>query len=352
VLEFDVDGVEVVDEGRVVLVGAVVIGAHPDLRIRREPVRPASEEVPAPHGARQRAGGRRPADDDERGTDLADFPRVRVSLERHRVLRIGLPVGAKAEMAQLPAVAGRGGRTVLAGPIEALGEDPEPEPLRGLLAVADGAEAALRGAAASFEVGALGVLRALADDVDDAVDRVRAPERCPRSADDLDAVYVLEEQVLHVPEDAREERGIDAAGVREDEQLGRVDAAEPARAHSPPARGDLGHVQARDQSEGLRNRPRPVPPHGLVGDDGDGRGGGGERLFRLGDGSDLDLRQLFQRELGEVASFAGGRGARGDRQAGRQQMDDVPGAEPQDATKPATDGVGFFEYSVRANTYA
>lgn len=55
----------------------------------------------------------------------------------------------------------------------------------------------------------MGLARVLGDHVHDSVDRVRPPERPPRSPDDLDPLDVLEEDVLLLPEDAGEEWGVD-----------------------------------------------------------------------------------------------------------------------------------------------
>ena len=52
----------------------------------------------------------------------------------------------------------------------------------------------------------LRVARVSRDDVDDAVDGVGAPERGARPANHLDAIDVAENVVLHVPEDAGEQR--------------------------------------------------------------------------------------------------------------------------------------------------
>src|SRR5581483_10135251 len=60
-------------------------------------------------------------------------------------------------------------------------------------AVANAAEVAEFIAAAGFGVKPLRVPRAFADDADDAVDGVGAPERAARTADDLDPVDVFEQ---------------------------------------------------------------------------------------------------------------------------------------------------------------
>ena len=65
----------------------------------------------------------------------------------------------------------------------------------------------------------LRIPRVARDDVDHAVDGVRAPQRRAGPADHLDAVDVGEDIVLHVPENAGEERRIDRPPVDHHEEL-------------------------------------------------------------------------------------------------------------------------------------
>src|SRR5258705_5381038 len=106
-------------------------------------------------------------------------------------------------------------------------------------------EAALLVAGPAVEEGAVGVLRAPRDDVDDAVDRVRAPERAPGAADDLDALDVLQEDVLDLPVGAGEEGRVDAAPVDENEH-----GAGQAGRETPHADGPLVRVDARNLDAG------------------------------------------------------------------------------------------------------
>src|SRR5689334_18949101 len=57
------------------------------------------------------------------------------------------------------------------------------------------------------------VLGTLRDDVDDAVDRVCAPNGAAGPANDLDSLDILQQHVLHLPIDTSEERRIDAPPV-------------------------------------------------------------------------------------------------------------------------------------------
>ena len=95
-----------------------------------------------------------------------------------------------------------------------------------LAAVLRGAERALLGAAAGGDQAALRVAGAFGDDVDDAVDGVRAPQRPARPAHHLDAVDVLHQHVLHVPEHTGKQRCIDTAAVNHHQQVARKNAVE------------------------------------------------------------------------------------------------------------------------------
>src|SRR5258706_15953018 len=64
-------------------------------------------------------------------------------------------------------------------------------------------------AAAHGEKTALRISRREREDVDDAIHGVYAPKRSARTADDFDAVDILEQYILNIPEDTGEKRGID-----------------------------------------------------------------------------------------------------------------------------------------------
>jgi hypothetical protein len=97
---------------------------------------------------------------------------------------------------------------------------------------------------------ALRFARLLRDDVDDAVDRVRAPERCAWAADDLDPVDVFDHRVLHVPLDARIDRRIERSAIHQHEELVRVLVVESADADGPLPRRLSRDLDARQGSRG------------------------------------------------------------------------------------------------------
>src|SRR6185312_5840778 len=66
---------------------------------------------------------------------------------------------------------------------------------------------------------ALGIGSLAGNDVDHTIDGVGPPQRTTRTADNLDALYVLRQYVLVIPVHAREDRRIHAAAVNQHQQL-------------------------------------------------------------------------------------------------------------------------------------
>ena len=151
------------------------------------------------------------------------------------------------------------------------------------------------------------VARTLGDDVDDAVDGVGPPERAARSADDFDAVDVLEQDVLDFPVGAGEERRVDAPPVDEDEHRAREPAAEAAYPYRGLAGVDARDLHAGSQPQRLRQGLRSRAPDVLLGDDEHRGRSVRHRLRRAGHGGDLEAGQLRQGQLGEVPPRRRGR---------------------------------------------
>ena len=154
--------------------------------------------------------------------------------------------------------------------------------------------------AADRSVGALGDPGALGDDVDDAVDGVRAPQRRPGAADHLDAVDVVEECVLHVPVDTGEQGGIDAPPVDEDEQRPGQGAREAPHPDRPGVRVDAGDLHAGHETKKLRDVRCAGAPDVLRGDHLNGGGGIHEPFRPLGDRRHLHVHHGFDSDGGEI----------------------------------------------------
>ena len=155
-------------------------------------------------------------------------------------------------------------------------------------------------AAAADDQEALRVGRRLRDDVDDTVDRVRAPEGRAGSADHLDSLDVFEQRVLELPVDAREERRVDDAPVDEDEELVRKARVESARGDGPLVRVDLRHFHAGDHAEQLGYAPHAGSADVFLRDDVNRRGSFRELLLSLRDRGHLDVEKLLEREVRQV----------------------------------------------------
>src|SRR5258706_2961717 len=106
-------------------------------------------------------------------------------------------------------------------------------------------------AAARCEKAALRISRRERDDVDDAIHRVYAPKRSARTADDFDAVDILEQYILNIPEDTGEKRGVNRPAVDQHEQLIGRGVAEAPRADRVRAGAHLYDVQGRRQTQRL-----------------------------------------------------------------------------------------------------
>jgi hypothetical protein len=137
-------------------------------------------------------------------------------------------------------------------------------------------------------------------DVDDAVHRIGAPQRRARPADDLDAVDVLEYVVDGVPEDAGEQGRVDRASVYHDEQLVRRVLVEAARRHRPRSGVEAGHVHAVGERERVGDGGDAGAADIVAGDDGDGRRRGAHRFGTSRGERDVDVHELFDRQLLEI----------------------------------------------------
>src|SRR6267142_1707121 len=172
-------------------------------------------------------------------------------------------------------------------------------------AVACADEVALFGAAAAIDQETLRVFGVFGDDVDDAVDGVGAPERAGRAADDLDAVDVLHEGILHIPEDAGVEGGVDAAAIHEDQEFVGGAAVEATGGDGPGAVVDLGDFEAGGHTQSLGDAGCAGAANVILGDHRDGGGRLADGALAAGNGGDFDVHELDVHELVEGHLFVG-----------------------------------------------
>jgi len=170
--------------------------------------------------------------------------------------------------------------------------------------VAHGSPTGLRETAPRLCQRAFGVAGAAGDDVDDAVDRVGAPQGTARSANHLDALHILDEHILRFPEYAGKEGGIDAAAIDEDEQLVGKLVVETAGGDCPFVGIDAGDLNAGDQAQGIRQGADAGTAEVFGGKSVHCGRHVAQFLRRSGDQGDLNLHQLFQAEGDQIEFLA------------------------------------------------
>lgn len=92
--------------------------------------------------------------------------------------------------------------------------------------------------------GADGIVGGFGGDVDDAVDRVCAPQRGPGTTDDLDAFDIIHHDVVLAPLPAAEEGRVDGATVDQGQKFVGRDVVETAGAERDVALVDAANLHA------------------------------------------------------------------------------------------------------------
>src|SRR6185369_2963874 len=123
-----------------------------------------------------------------------------------------------------------------------LAVDPEKGLVVKFSTVSEGGKPLFFVAAASGNKDSLGVPRSLCGDVNDAVDSIRSPKSCARASYHFDPVDVFKRQVLDVPINTREERGVNTATVDEHQQLVGELVVESTRTDGPCVRVLAGNL--------------------------------------------------------------------------------------------------------------
>jgi hypothetical protein len=143
------------------------------------------------------------------------------------------------------------------------------------------------------------------DDVDDAIGRVRAPYRPAGPADHLDTFNVRQRNLLHVPIHAREQRGVHATAVdQQQHRFGKV-VLQSANSHRPGGRTDPPYFHPGSKPQGVRKARSARPADIFVGDDVDCGRNLPDLLGLLGRGGDFDLAKLLQGQVLEALAGDG-----------------------------------------------
>jgi hypothetical protein len=130
---------------------------------------------------------------------------IEIALERQRAFIACTPIKPKAALRGVPRIRGLSAvRKHRAVTVEIFRIEAVMERLAVLAAVANSARHALESPGGCRGENTLSIRSGARDDIDNAVDSIRTPERRPRTAYDFDAIDILKECVLRIPEDAGE----------------------------------------------------------------------------------------------------------------------------------------------------
>src|ERR1017187_2213521 len=146
---------------------------------------------------------------------FAGIALVVISLKREPVNVRRFPVEAKTATGRLPIVFTGTGIIDKAFTVEIFYIGAIEQIRTNLPAVTDGRRGLVLGSIQDTQQSALCVLGALCDDVDDAVDGIRTPERGPRTANDFNPIKVFKGHILHIPIDAPEFWGVNTTAINE-----------------------------------------------------------------------------------------------------------------------------------------
>jgi hypothetical protein len=179
---------------------------------------------------------------------------VGVALQADHIAGGRGPIHPEAALRLAPMVAGLlAGSGGAVGNVEVLGVEAPSQILADAAAVLHAGAAALR---ANLQVDgpALSLFGGAGDDVDHPVDRIGAPQGGAGTADHLDTLDVLGQDVLHVPVDALEQGRIDRAAIDQHQQL----VGEILRlgiTSQPPRCDDTCRLGARRRISGMLAAP-------------------------------------------------------------------------------------------------
>ena len=103
----------------------------------------------------------------------------------------------------------------------------------------------------------LRILAALSDDVDDAIHGVWSPDRAARSANNLNAINVLQQYILYLPISTRKQGSVDSSAIDEYEHIARKPAAKTSNADGPLATVDTSDFYSWCEAQRVWNGRHP-----------------------------------------------------------------------------------------------
>jgi hypothetical protein len=178
----------------------VVVETNLQIGRRVECMLPTPQQIAATDPDLQPPRGPGSTDDIDGRGDQSDLAVVIIPLIREDIARAHLPVAAEPQVSQLPIVRAGPGRIEFRILIGKFPEDAVVGLVGELPSIASGRDDALLRPRTRLNVSALGFLCGFGIDVDYTIDGVRSPQGTSGTADDFNAIDVLHEIVLNVPE--------------------------------------------------------------------------------------------------------------------------------------------------------
>src|SRR5216684_271294 len=211
--KIDIEGVTGLTEIRLSPARAIVIRLHLDVGSRGKHPLPAAQQIATAnldllfhirHKRWRVTVDRQP---------LACIAIVEVALKRQRVTFVQIPVRAEAGLAHPPVIESMAVRMKLAASNEGFSVDAVIEIFIVPASIAEMAEALVEVSTTGGDESSMSIFSALGDDIDDGINRIRSPDGSARASDDFDAFNILQQGVLNLPINPREQRRVDAPAV-------------------------------------------------------------------------------------------------------------------------------------------
>src|SRR6266851_4354068 len=158
---------------------------------------------------------------------------VEVSLKRQRVTLVQIPVRAEAGLAHPPVIERMAVRMKLGASNEGFSVDAVIKAFIVPGSIAKMGEALVEISATDGDESSMGIFGILGDDIDYSVDGICSPDGSPRASDDFDAFNILEQGVLDLPINAREQRRVNAPAVDKHQYRSGEGAAKAAHPQRP-----------------------------------------------------------------------------------------------------------------------
>ena len=114
---------------------------------------------------------------------------------------------------------------------------------------------------------ALGIPGRFSDDIDDTVDRIRAPQASSWSSDDFNTLDVFKQQILDFPVHAGEGWSVDRPSVHQHQQLVGETSVKPSNGDRPFVGVDPRHLHPWRQPQRVWNISHPTAANIVLGDD-------------------------------------------------------------------------------------